>query len=329
MKRLFILLFLFISNVVFGQGVSIQSAFGSHMDVAYLNQVGVSVLRIQLKPADRVTRTNVTPQLAFNIELGWALRIVDECNKVGIRPVIAFNDLTLIDSITDESPIFWTDTNYLINAYKYINLIGKKFANKVYMYEFLGEPPITGSQVEIFYTNALKNIRQYDTTAYFLLTPGVFGLPTNYGKFVPYNIVDDKLAYNTHMYLPFAYTHQGLDVRPKGVEYPSSTFNKDTLVKRLKTVYDWSNKYGYPIFLGEFNATRWSKNSDLYVNDVIESAIQYKFLWCYFAFKPNFKFWNPYYDIGNPTAKPANYYLKYIGPDTQHWLMLQYYFKQR
>ena len=327
MKYFYTLLLSLICSLGYSQGVSIQSQYGSHMDVAYLNQVGVSVLRIQIKPADRVKRSGVTPQLAFNIELGWALRIVDECNKVGIKPIIAFNDLTLVDSVTDESPIFWTDTNYLINAYKYVGLIGKKFANKVYMYEFLGEPPITGTQVETFYVNALKNIRQYDTTAYFLLTPGVFGLPTNYGKFVPYNIVDDKLAYNTHMYLPFNYTHQGLDVRPQGIDYPSPTFNKDTLIKRLKTVSDWSIQYGYPIFLGEFNATRWSKNADIYVNDVIEAAKHYNFVWCYFAFKPNFKFWNPYYEIGNPTANPKYYYLKYVGQDTQQWLMLQYHFK--
>lgn len=327
MKYIYTLILTLLCLFSYSQGVSIQSESGSHMDVAYLNQVGVKVLRIQIKPADRVARTKVTPQLAFNIELGWALRIVDECNKVNIKPVIAFNDLTLVDSITDENPIFWTDTTYLINAYKYINLIGKKFANKVYMYEFLGEPPITGAPVETFYTNALKNIRQYDTTAYFLLTPGVFGLPTNYNKFVPYNIVDSKLAYNTHMYLPFNYTHQGLNERPKGVDYPSSTFTRDTLFKRLKTVSDWSKQYGYPIFLGEFNATRWSKNTDGYVQDVITAAKSYGFLWCYFAFKPNYRFWNPYYEIANPTADPTKYYLKYVGPTTKHWIMIQQNFK--
>jgi hypothetical protein len=72
---------------------------------------------------------------------------------------------------------------------------------------------------------------------------------------------------------------------------------------------------------------RWSKNSDLYVQDVIDAAKLYNFEWCYFAFKPNYKFWNPYYEIGNPNANPTKYYLKYIGPDTQHWFMIQYNLK--
>jgi hypothetical protein len=325
MKKL-LLLFTFITSIAYGQGVSIQSAYGSHMDVAYLKQVGVKVLRIQIKPAARIKRSTVRPETAFNIELGWGLRIVDECNKVGIKTVIAFNDLTLTDSITDENPIFWTDSIYLKNAYRYIMLTARKFANKVDMYEFLGEPTITGKQVEDFFKESLRIVRQYDTTAQFLVTPGPFALPTSYGKFVPYNIVDSKLIYNVHMYLPFDYTHQGLRGRPKGVSYPSSTFNNDTIIKRFKVVSNWSIKYGYPIFLGEFNAARWSKNADLYVNDVIEAANLYGFEWCYFAFKPNYKFWNPYYDIANPSAAPKDYYLKNIGINSQQWLLLQYYF---
>lgn len=325
MKKL-LLLFTFITSIAYGQGVSIQSAYGSHLDVAYLNSVGVKLLRVQLKPNDRVKRSKNTPQLAFNIELGWGLRIVDECNKVGIKTIISFNDLTLNDSITDESPIFWSDTNYINATMTYISKISRTYAGKVYAYEFLAEPSITGSQVETFYQKAISKVRAYDTTAYFLLTPGTYALPTNYNKFIPYNIVDNKLIYNFHFYLPFSYTHQGLNLREKGIEYPSSFFNNDTLIKRMKTVYDWSVKYNYKIFLGEFNATRWSKNADIYVNDVIFAAIDYGFEWCYFAFKPNYKFWNPYYDIANPSAAPKDYYLKNIGINSQQWLLLQYYF---
>lgn len=323
MKYIYTLLLTLLCLCGYSQGVSIQSQYGSHMDVAYLKQIGVKVLRIQIKPVDKMKRTGTKPEVAFNTELSWGLAIVNECNNVGIKPVIAFNDLTLNDSITDESPVFWTDSIYLKNAYKYIMLTAKKFANKVYMYEFLDEPSITGTQVETFYNEALKMVRQYDTTAYFLVTPGPYANPTSYGKFVPYNITDTKIVYNVHMYLPFVYTHQGLRDAPKGIYYPSATFTKDTLFKRLKTVSDWSSKYGYSIFLGEFNAVRWSKNSDVYVQDVISAAKLYNFEWCYFAFKPNFKFWNPYYDIGNPTANPKYYYLKNIGPNTNHWIMIQ------
>jgi hypothetical protein len=333
MKKLFLFLFLLLCvNLVFSQGVNIQSAQGSHMDVEYLNSVGVKLLRIQIKPIDRVKRTKVTPQVAFTIELGWASRIVDECNKVGILPVIAFNEVLLTPELSDETPAFWTDEN-LNNAYYNISKVVAKFANKVYAYEFIGEPVLIQNgittvppRLEEFYTKALEVVRQRDTTAYFLLTPGPWGMPTNYAKFLPYNIGDSKLMYNFHMYLPFNYTHQGLNDRPKGVEYPLSNFNADTIVKRFKVVFDWGKKYNYPIFLGEFNAVRWAKNSDIYVNDVIEAANLYDFEWCYFAYKPNYKFWSPYYEVANPTSNPKYYYLKNNGVNSQHWLLLQYYF---
>jgi hypothetical protein len=297
--------------------------------VAYLDSLGVKFLRIQIRPKSRVERTKVTSLVAFNSELTWASKVVDECNRVGIKPIIAFNDLSL-DSVTDEMPIFWKDSNYLINTYFYIDRISRRFANKVYMYEFLSEPAIklrnrviSPPRLEEFYTKALGIVRKYDKKALFMLTPGPYGLPTNYSKFLPFNIKDKNLIYNFHMYLPFDYTHQGLKGRPKGIVYPNATFNADTILKRFKTVSEWSKKYNYSIILGEFNAVRWAKNSDAYVQDVINASNFYGFEWCYFSFKPNFRFWNSYFEIANPTADPAKYYLKYVGRDTQHWLMIQ------
>lgn len=324
--------FLLLLTQAFSQGVSIQSGVGgSYMDVAYLKECNVQNLRIMIKPVDRAKKFNLTPQTAFNVELGWASRIVDECNKVGIKPIISFNELTLSDQVTDEMPIFWNDSTYLTNAYFYIDKIGQKFANKVYAYEFLAEPAlkfqdttITPPRLEEFYINALQIIRNRDLNAYFLLTPGPYGKPTNYNKFVPFKIVDNKLMYNFHMYLPFTYTHQGLRDAPKGIVYPLDNFNADTIIKRFKAVSDFSKKYGYPIFLGEFNAVRWAKNSGAYVQDIINAANLYGFEWCYFCYKPNFRFWNPFYGVANPGALPVNYYLKNYGIDSQQWLMLIY-----
>ena len=324
--------FLLLLSQAFSQGVSIQSGVGAtHMDVAYLKECNVQTLRIQIKPVDRAKKYNITPQLAFNIELAWALRIVDECNKEGIKPVIAFNDLTNSDAVTDEMPIFWNDTTYLNKAYYYIDKIGQKFANKIYAYEFLAEPAIkladtvvTPPRLQEFYQTALNIIRVRDTNAYFMLTPGPYGMPTNYGKFVPYNINDSKLMYNFHMYLPFSYTHQGLNDRPKGVVYPLANFNADTILKRFNAVKKFSDKYGYPIFLGEFSAVRWAKNSGDYIQDVINAADQCGFEWCYFAYKPNFRFWNPFYGIANTNALPVNYYLKNYGIDSQTWMLIIY-----
>ena len=327
-----VIAFLLLMINAFSQGVSIQSGIGaSHLDVPYLKECGVKTLRIQIKPSDRVKKYGLTSQTAFNSELGWALRIVEECNRLDIKPVISFNDLTLNDTITDEMPIFWNDSTYLKNAYFYIDKIGAKFANKVYAFDFLAEPAlkyqdtvIAPPRLEEFYTKALAIIRKHDKKAYFMLSPGPYGLPTNYSKFLPFNLMDSLLIYNFHMYLPFNYTHQGLKGRPKGVEYPLSNFNADTILKRFKTVKTWSDNHGYKIFMGEFNAVRWSKNSGAYIQDVINAAEFYGFEWCYFAYKPNYKFWNPFYGIRNTSLPPAKYTLKNYGIDSQQWLLVIY-----
>lgn len=323
--------FILMLSQAFGQGVTIMSGSGSKADVAYLKQCNVQNLRIMIKPLDRAKKFSITPETAFNMELNWALRIVDECNAQGIKPVVAFNDLSF-DSITDEMPMFWADTNYLNKTYSYIDQIGAKFANKVYIYEFLSEPAIkfadtviSPPRLEEFYRNALAIIRKRDNKGLFMLTPGPYGLPTTYGKFLPFNFMDSNLIYNFHMYLPFNYTHQGLRGRPKGIEYPLPNFNADTILKRFKAVKKWSDNHGYKIYLGEFNVVRWSKNGTAYVQDVINAANLYGFEWCYFAYKPNFYAWNPFFDIANPTKNPSKYYLKNYGIDSQHWLMLIYY----
>ena len=329
-----LIVFMLLLVNAFGQGISIQSGNGaSHLDVPYLKECDVQTLRIQIKPIYRAEKYNLTAQTAFNVELGWASRIVDECNKEGILPVIAFNEVTLTDTLTDEMPQFWTDEN-LNNAYFNISKVVAKFANKVYAYEFIGEPVmiddgrvITPPRLEEFYTKALEVVRQRDMNAYLLLTPGPWGMPTNYAKFKPFNIIDSKLMYNFHMYLPFNYTHQGLNDRPKGIIYPNDSFNADTILKRFKVVSQWSKQYNYPIFLGEFNAVRWAKNSGAYVQDVINAAKLYNFNWVYFAYRPNFRFWNPYYGVTNTDGLPVNYYLKNYGKDSQQWLMLIYNFQ--
>ncbi len=120
--------FILMLSQAFGQGVTIMSNSGSKADVAYLKQCNVQNLRIMLKPLDRAKKFKISPDSAFKVELNWALRLVDECNVQGIKPVIAFNDLSF-DTITDEMPMYWTD-NYLNKTYTYIEQIGAKFANK-------------------------------------------------------------------------------------------------------------------------------------------------------------------------------------------------------
>lgn len=321
------------ANVNF-KGISIQSQYGSHMDVAYLASIGVNCIRIQLKPADRSARMGTLPKTAFNVELSWADRIIDECKANGITSIIAFNDFVIdpSDTTTDKDQKFWNDSIYLQNTYNYIKAIVVKYKSKgseLYGYEFMGEPAIYNPanntaiqppRLEEFYRNALFIVRAYDTSRCFMLTPGPWGLPTSYSKFDGFKtIADSNVIYNFHMYMPHSYTHQGIKGRPRPISYPSATFNSDSIAKRFKVVKDFELRTGNKIIVGEFQAVRWAPNADQWVKDVLTNIKANGWSWCYFAYKPNFQFWNPYYIVGNPTAKPQYWYLKNVGTTSDMW----------
>jgi hypothetical protein len=316
------------------KGISIQSQYGSHMDVAYLASIGVNCIRIQIKPADRAKRMKIMPQTAFTIELGWAERIIDECKVNGITSIVSFNDFVLDpnDTINENDLKFWTDSVYLKNTYNYVKAIAVKYKSKgseLYAYEFMSEPALYTSsngtaiqppRLEEFFKNSLFIVRAYDTSRCFVLTPGPWAMPMSYTKFNGFADISDKnVVYNVHMYLPHSYTHQGVRNRPRPVSYPSATFNSDTIVKRFKAVKDFQSRTGHKIIVGEFQAIRWAPNADQWVKDVLTNIKANGWSWCYFGYKANYRFWNPYYVVGNPTSKPQHWYLKNAGTNSDMW----------
>jgi endoglucanase len=316
------------------KGISIQSQNGSHMDVAYLASIGVNCIRIQIKPADRAKRMNIMPQTAFTIELGWAERIIDECKVNGITSIVSFNDFVLDpnDTINENDLKFWTDSVYLKNTYNYVKAIAVKYKSKgseLYAYEFMSEPALYTSsdgtaiqppRLEEFYNSSLFIVRSYDPLRCFVLTPGPWAKPTNYRNFNGFqSISDTNVVYNVHMYMPHSYTHQGIKGYQRPVSYPSATFNSDTIIKRFKSVKDFQARTGHKIIVGEFQAIRWAPNADQWVKDVLTNIKANGWSWCYFSYKPNYRFWDPFFAVANPTSKPQHWYLKNFGTTSDMW----------
>ena len=161
------------------RGVCIQSAKSDYKDVAYLASVNVNFLRIQLKSAVRARRDKIDPLVAFNLELEWADRILDECKKYNITSIIAFNHLVLDPKkgVDDKSPEFWSNAAYTDSAYNMVDIIAKRYANRgseLSAYEVIGEPAVESfgitsvpSSLNKFYSTVLSRIRKYDQQRYF------------------------------------------------------------------------------------------------------------------------------------------------------------------
>ncbi|MBK7964572.1 MAG: cellulase family glycosylhydrolase [Bacteroidetes bacterium] len=160
-------------------------------------------------------------------------------------------------------------------SYSMINIIASRFKNRgdeLSAYEVMGEPVIqqksggkTPPQLENFFANVLQTIRKVDKERWFLLSPGPWGKPTNYIGFDGFNIQDDRIIYNAHMYLPDQFTHQGIRTRPKGVEYPGRIkgehWDRKMVEEKLAIMKKISKETQLPNLYRRVSSGRWSKGS--------------------------------------------------------------------
>lgn len=314
------------------RGVSIESRYTRPDEIPYLASTGMNFIRIQIKPDKRALREKSSVQSVFNAELLWADSILDALRANGITAMIAFNNPVLDPNskIDKTTASFWKSETELDSAHSLFNLIIKRYRSRgeeLAAYEFMSEPvirtPAGGINppgLEKFYGRILKNLRAVDTTRWMLLSNGPWGKPTNYDGFKPYAFRDSKVLYGAHMYLPDAYTHQGVRDRPQGVTYPGiiqgERWDAHRLSQSLRALRNFSEKNGYPVFIGEFQAVRWAPNADVWVKDVTTLFEQYGWSWAYFAYGAGQHFWDPFYSH-DPSGKEKN--LKYTGPETPVW----------
>jgi hypothetical protein len=329
------------------RGVSMPSAWSDYKDVAYLHSIGVNFIRVQIKSPKRARRENSDPTAAFYAELEWVDKVLDECKKYDITTIIAFNYLVLDpkSKIDDNSEEFWNNKTYTDSAYSMVDIIAKRYKDRgdeLSAYEVIGEPAIDAGEnvkakvpptIENFYKSTLAIIRKYDQKRYFLLTPGPWGQFTNYYKFNGYNIQDPKLIYGAHYYLPHKYTHQGLKGLKRPVNYPGivdgKSWDKAAIDKSMRYLKDFEAKTGNLIYIGEFQSVRWAPNTNQWVKDVVSGIESNGWSWTYFAYNPDFEFWNPFMEVSNPKDDQDKWKLKNAGRDAEIWqFMIKNYFSK-
>jgi len=317
------------------RGICFQSENSDASDIKYLASIGVNFVRIQIKPAIRAKRKKLDPKQCFFDELNWADSVLDECKKNGITSLIAFNHLVLDPKVgvDEKSPEFWVDRKYIDSTLSMVSIIANRFKNRgdeLSAYEVMGEPVIQkkgGSVIppnlQGFFTSVLKEIRKVDQERWFLLTPGPWGRPTNYAGFDGFTISDSKLIYGAHMYLPDQFTHQGLKKREKNFVYPGKIRNefwdKSAIEKKFSDLKKFEKRHNCLVYIGEFQATRWSKGADEWVKDVVSTLDKNQWSWSLFAFEAGTTSWDPYFDVKNKSAKSTEWEIEYVGKNTPLW----------
>ncbi len=100
-----------------------------------------------------------------------------------------------------------------------------------------------------------------------------------------------NVVYSVHMYIPHAFTHQGVFSAGPSYQYPGliegKQWDKAQLEAALRPVLDFQKAYGVQIYVGEFSAIRWAPDDSAgrYLKDLIDIFEAHGWDWSYHAFR--------------------------------------------
>jgi endoglucanase len=154
-----------------------------------------------------------------------------------------------------------------------------------------------------------KAIREIDPQRAIIVEAPPWGSPESLAEFTPISV--SNVVYSAHMYVPAAFTHQGV-FKPteKPVVYPGriegKMWDRAALEAALKPVIEFQKNYNAHIYMGEFSAIRWAPGDSAgrYLSDVIEIFEQYGWDWSYHAFR-EWSGWSVEHGSDRSDTRPA------------------------
>ncbi|OGX68662.1 MAG: hypothetical protein A2189_05280, partial [Paenibacillus sp. RIFOXYA1_FULL_44_5] len=284
-----------------------DSPLASYQYQRLRQQYNGNAVRIFLNPLPIENEFQVSPQVAWDWSLRYALDEMQELSHQGMMAVLVLGNAPWYydgKPINSSNAHFWADPNneqLLINCW---NDIVQKFApyrKYIYGYDLLNEPSLYGApgiyapEWPDWSKAIVASIRKLDKETPIIFEPtGLVSLPGAYTEANMQNqiISDPRVIYSFHMYDPHAYTHQGLatfnnapvsQTWPDKSSYPGvipgvnwnpgagaiSGINWDStqIGIDLQPVIDFQQKYHVPIYVGEYGVIRWAPGGSAYIRD--------------------------------------------------------------
>ncbi len=136
---------------------------------------------------------------------------------------------------------------------------------------------------------AARAIRAVDPERTIIIEPAAWGGPDGLNELVPLPV--SNVVYSVHMYIPHAFTHQGVFSSGPSYQYPGliegKQWDKAQLEAALRPAVDFQKAYGVQIYIGEFSAIRWAPDDSAgrYLKDLIDVFEAYGWDWSYHAFR--------------------------------------------
>ena len=155
---------------------------------------------------------------------------------------------------------------------------------------------------------AARAIRAIDPTRTLIVEPAAWGGPEGLRDLAPLPM--SNVVYSVHMYLPHAFTHQGVYGSGPAWLYPGviegRTWGRAELEAALRPVVEFQQRSGARIYIGEFSAIRWAPDdsAERYLRDLIGIFEGHGWDWSYHAFR-EWQGWSVEHGSDRADTRPA------------------------
>lgn len=323
------------------RGVSIAFPGSSTEDVErYKKNLDLNIVRLNVNVRQYAKSKNISKEQAWESAMLWTDSMLDACARLGIRATVEVNQFSLDPAHPERmnTPRYWDDENMLNELYWVAGRLAERYASRgaeLAAYQVLSEPLILRNgratsppKWRHVLDRIIAEIRMFDKERWIVVSPGPGGGPHGYESFVPSS--DRYLIWGAHMYLPHAFTHQGIKGKAMGGGYPGMNgwkyWDKDSLRAALEPLKQFQKQYPGPVFIGEFSAVRWAAGGEQYVIDLASIFDEYNWGWTYFS-ATGWHGMNPDYDDKHSSDDPTEWKAHFVGNHSLRWQTLRSIFK--
>ena len=303
----------------------------------YHAQLGINMVRLQIKSRRHAEKTGISGELAFASGLQWADAMLDECKRLGITAVVNVSHFPLdAKKPGHNTRAFWQDNAGHAGVVAVAERLARHFhgrGNELAAYDILSEPVMKDGNKSLapagwpaLLADINSTIRRHDPDRWLVVATAPWGGTEGYADFTP--PAGKRLIWGVHLYMPHRFTHQGIRNKESHWQYPGRIgwryWDKNTLEDTLAPLKKFQQQHGGIVWVGEFSAVRWAKGDERYLQDMATIFDNLGWGWAYFN-ASGWHGWNPDYNSrypGNDSAS-STWQNDYQGDSSVRWQTLR------
>ena len=300
-----------------------------------VKNLDVNSVRLTLRPRSLSRKQGLLPQQAWKATMDWTAAMLDRCRQHNLVGVISMSQFPIdpAPGIKQTSPEFWNDPEQLDQVVQLTADLAKRFKDRgpeLGAYQIINEPLVrgTGAQRPGNWPDLIRRIvaviRQHDPQRYICVAAGPGGTPNGIRSFRP--LSDKRLIYTAHMYVPLAYTHQGVNGRRHESAYPGKIggrmFDRSRIDQTFGNLRLFSKRHRALVYISEFSVTRWAPGAEQYLLDVVDAIQANQWSFSYHSWG-GYHAWSPFYSPDDNKKQPAELVRHFQGDMTPRFQTLK------